>query len=158
MPIIGFANGTPVFDNAEDGEDEIETRAIVHDPHSGQFTSGGGSASPAHKAYAATLVNAEKRHKESLTKGKSEHRDPEKKGWYSTPETGAAFNKSAAAYKHTTTAHSKEEHAAAAKAHGHAESAHRELGAGKNSRHRAKHDREANDHAQLKSYHEGHSK
>ena len=40
MPIIGYANGAPVYDN----EDEIETRAIVHDPHSGQFTSGGGGS------------------------------------------------------------------------------------------------------------------
>lgn len=35
MSIIGFINGLPVF----------ETRAIVHDPHSGQFTSGGSGGS-----------------------------------------------------------------------------------------------------------------
>ncbi len=36
--VLGYVNGTPVFD-------ETETRAIVHDPHSGQFTSGGSGGS-----------------------------------------------------------------------------------------------------------------
>lgn len=34
MAVLGYLNGLPVF----------ETRAIVHDPHSGQFTSGAGSS------------------------------------------------------------------------------------------------------------------
>ncbi len=64
MPIIGYANGVPVYDS----EDEVETRAIVHDPHSGQFTSGGGSAGGAQKpkmptATAADHVKAAQEHK-----------------------------------------------------------------------------------------------
>jgi len=66
MPIIGYANGAPVFDN-EDG-DEIETRT-AHDPHSGQFTSGGGSSGKGGKAiapYAQTAKQKSNRHSKYL--------------------------------------------------------------------------------------------
>lgn len=60
MPIIGFANGSPVYDSADE-DDVIETRAIVHDPHSGQFTSGGSGAAKINASSALHhATNAEK--------------------------------------------------------------------------------------------------